>query len=89
MRRCEQNSPHFNLKITKDISLTCYDYLEIAKINNSPLTLICIHVTNAGYHLVCLLMEILKDVLSNNSRESGKWKWFIYNQLPLSEKQNG
>ena len=89
MRRCGQNSPLLNFKITKDISLIFYDYLEIGKINNSPLTGMCLHLKNAGYHLVCLLMEILKDVLSKNSRESGKWKWFIYNQLPLSEKQNG
>ena len=35
--------------------------MEIEKINNSPPTLICLHVTNAGYRLVGMLMEIFEE----------------------------
>ena len=60
MRRCGQNSPHLNLKIIKDISLTCYDDLKIAKTNNSPLTGIYLHLTNSGERLVGMMMEIFE-----------------------------
>ena len=62
MRRCGQNFPKLNLKITKNISLTCYDDLEIAKTNNSPLSLICLHLTNSGERLVGMLMEIFEGL---------------------------
>ena len=60
MRRCGQNFPKLNLKITKNISLTCYDDLEIAKTNNSPLTGMYLHLTNSGERLVGMLMEIFE-----------------------------
>jgi len=47
-----------NLKVPKDISLICYDDLEIAKTNNPPLTVMCPKVTKAGERLVGILMEI-------------------------------
>ena len=47
-----------NLKVPKDISLICYDDLEIAKTNNPPLTVMCPQATNAGERLVGILMEI-------------------------------
>ena len=47
-----------NLKVPKDISLICYDDLEIAKTNNPPLTVMSPKVTNAGERLVGILMEI-------------------------------
>ena len=47
-----------NLKVPKDVSLICYDDLEIAKTNNPPLTVMCPQATNAGERLVGMLMEI-------------------------------
>jgi len=47
-----------NLTVPKDISLICYDDLEIAKINNPPLTVMCPQAINAGERLVGMLMEI-------------------------------
>ena len=58
MRRCRQNSPNLNLKITKDISITCYDDLEIAKTNKPPLTVMCPQASKAGERLVGMLVEI-------------------------------
>ena len=58
MQKCGQNFPQLNLKITKDISLICYDDLEIAKTNNPSLTVMCPQATNAGERLVGILMEI-------------------------------
>ena len=60
MRRCGQNFPHLNIENTQDISLTCYDDLEIAKTNNSPLTVMCLHLTNSGERLVGMMMEIFE-----------------------------
>jgi len=47
-----------NLKVPKDISLICYDDLEIAKTNNPPLTVMCPQANKAGERLVEMLMEI-------------------------------
>ena len=47
-----------NLKVPKDISLICYDDLEIAKTNNPPLTVMCPQAINAGERLVGMLIEI-------------------------------
>jgi len=55
-----QGLQQLNLKITKDISLICYDDLEIAKTNNPPLTVMCPHAINAGERLVGMLMEIFE-----------------------------
>ena len=52
------NNSQLNLKVAKDISLICYDDLEIAKKNNPPLTVMCPKATNAGERLVGMLMEI-------------------------------
>ena len=60
MQKCGQNFPQLNLKITKDISLICYDDWEIEKTNNSPLTVMCPYVTNGGDILVGMLMEIFE-----------------------------
>ena len=47
-----------NLKVGEDVSLICYEDLEIAKTNNPPLTVMCPQVTKAGERLVGILMEI-------------------------------
>ena len=47
-----------NLKVPRDISLICYDDLEIAKTNNPPLTVMCPQASKAGEHLVGMLVEI-------------------------------
>ena len=58
MRRCGQNFPKLNLKITKNIFLTCYDDLEIAKTNKPPLTVMCPQASKAGERLVGMLEQI-------------------------------
>ena len=47
-----------NLKTPNDISLICYDDLEIAKTNNPPLTVMCPQAGKAGERLVGMLVEI-------------------------------
>ena len=47
-----------NLKTPNDISLICYDDLEIAKTNNPPLSVMCPQASKAGERLVGMLVEI-------------------------------
>ena len=47
-----------NLKTPDDISLICYDDLEIAKTNKPPLTVMCPQASKAGERSVGMLVEI-------------------------------
>ena len=90
MRRCGQNFPKLNLKITKNISLTLYDDLEIAKTNNPPLTVMCPHATNAGERLVGMLMEIFEGRPVEELQEI--WQVGIVHRQsngPIVQMQNG
>ena len=58
-----------NLKVPKDVSLICYDDLEIAKTNKPPLTVMRPQVNKAGGRLAEMLMEIINGCPAEHLQE--------------------